>query len=194
MPYDIRLVKLINGETVVGKWDEESKRLKELAILQTVPTQQGVQMVLMPFGYPFETEIGAALGGCPCLATAIGETDRAARLIDGQIAAANIAKGEAARQAGAAGGQQNREPDVPAVDGDGRGEVDPRIACGQRDIGALDEEGYLTITGRKKELIVTAGGKNVAPAALEDPIRANPIIGQVVVVGDRKPSPRCSRT
>ena len=55
------------------------------------------------------------------------------------------------------------------------------------DIGVLDDEGYLTITGRKKELIVTAGGKNVAPAALEDPIRANPIIGQVVVVGDRKP-------
>ena len=55
------------------------------------------------------------------------------------------------------------------------------------DIGSLDDEGYLTITGRKKEIIVTAGGKNVAPAALEDPIRANPIVGQVVVVGDQKP-------
>ncbi|TFB52029.1 AMP-dependent synthetase/ligase [Cryobacterium tagatosivorans] len=55
------------------------------------------------------------------------------------------------------------------------------------DIGAFDEEGFLTITGRKKELIVTAGGKNVAPAALEDPIRANSLVGQVVVVGDRKP-------
>ncbi len=55
------------------------------------------------------------------------------------------------------------------------------------DIGALDEDGYLTITGRKKEIIVTAGGKNVAPAALEDPIRANTVIGQVVVVGDQKP-------
>ncbi|QCQ15747.1 AMP-dependent synthetase/ligase [Microbacterium sp. RG1] len=55
------------------------------------------------------------------------------------------------------------------------------------DLGSLDEDGYLTITGRKKEIIVTAGGKNVAPAALEDPIRANPIIGQVVVVGDQKP-------
>jgi len=55
------------------------------------------------------------------------------------------------------------------------------------DIGELDEDGYLTITGRKKEIIVTAGGKNVAPAQLEDPIRANPIIGQVVVVGDQKP-------
>jgi len=55
------------------------------------------------------------------------------------------------------------------------------------DIGSFDEDGYLTITGRKKEIIVTAGGKNVAPAGLEDPIRANPIVGQVVVVGDQKP-------
>ncbi len=55
------------------------------------------------------------------------------------------------------------------------------------DIGALDDDGFLTITGRKKEIIVTAGGKNVAPAGLEDPIRSNPIVGQVVVVGDQKP-------
>lgn len=55
------------------------------------------------------------------------------------------------------------------------------------DLGSLDSDGYLTITGRKKEIIVTAGGKNVAPAALEDPIRANPLVGQVVVVGDQKP-------
>lgn len=55
------------------------------------------------------------------------------------------------------------------------------------DIGSIDSDGYLTITGRKKEIIVTAGGKNVSPAALEDPLRANPIVGQVVVVGDKKP-------
>ncbi|MBK0421524.1 long-chain fatty acid--CoA ligase [Leucobacter sp. CSA2] len=55
------------------------------------------------------------------------------------------------------------------------------------DLGSLDADGYLTITGRKKEIIVTAGGKNVSPAALEDPIRANTIISQVVVVGDQKP-------
>ena len=55
------------------------------------------------------------------------------------------------------------------------------------DIGAVDSDGYLTITGRKKEILVTAGGKNVAPAALEDPIRANPLVGQVIVVGDKKP-------
>jgi long-chain acyl-CoA synthetase len=54
------------------------------------------------------------------------------------------------------------------------------------DIGALDDDGYLTVTGRKKEIIVTAGGKNVAPAALEDPIRSNSLIGQVVVVGDQR--------
>ena len=55
------------------------------------------------------------------------------------------------------------------------------------DIGSFDDDGFLTITGRKKEIIVTAGGKNVSPAALEDPIRANPLVGQVVVVGDKKP-------
>ena len=55
------------------------------------------------------------------------------------------------------------------------------------DIGTMDSEGYLQITGRKKEIIVTAAGKNVAPAALEDPIRANPIIAHVIVVGDQKP-------
>ncbi|MFD1720794.1 AMP-dependent synthetase/ligase [Amnibacterium endophyticum] len=55
------------------------------------------------------------------------------------------------------------------------------------DIGSLDEDGHLMITGRKKEIIVTAGGKNVAPAELEDPIRANPVVSQVVVVGDQRP-------
>ncbi|MDY0910010.1 AMP-dependent synthetase/ligase [Microbacterium sp. CFBP9034] len=55
------------------------------------------------------------------------------------------------------------------------------------DLGSFDSEGFLSITGRKKEIIVTAAGKNVAPAVLEDPIRANPIVGQVVVVGDQKP-------
>ncbi|MCK6090046.1 AMP-dependent synthetase/ligase [Micrococcus endophyticus] len=55
------------------------------------------------------------------------------------------------------------------------------------DLGSLDEEGFLTITGRKKELLVTAGGKNVAPAMLEDAIRSDALISQVMVVGDAKP-------
>ncbi|HLS24270.1 MAG TPA: long-chain fatty acid--CoA ligase [Beutenbergiaceae bacterium] len=55
------------------------------------------------------------------------------------------------------------------------------------DLGALDSDGYLTITGRKKELIVTASGKNVVPSQLEDSLRAHPLISQCVVVGDRKP-------
>jgi long-chain acyl-CoA synthetase len=55
------------------------------------------------------------------------------------------------------------------------------------DLGSFDADGNLTITGRKKEIIVTAAGKNVAPAALEDPIRSNPVVGQVVVVGDQRP-------
>lgn len=55
------------------------------------------------------------------------------------------------------------------------------------DLGELDSDGYLTITGRKKEIIVTAAGKNVAPAVLEDRLRAHPLISQVVVVGDQRP-------
>jgi len=55
------------------------------------------------------------------------------------------------------------------------------------DIGELDDEGFLTITGRKKEMIVTAGGKNVAPAVLEDLIRMHAIISQCMVVGDGRP-------
>jgi long-chain acyl-CoA synthetase len=55
------------------------------------------------------------------------------------------------------------------------------------DLGRLDEDGYLFITGRKKELIVTAGGKNVAPAVLEDRLRAHPLVSQCMVVGDNQP-------
>ena len=55
------------------------------------------------------------------------------------------------------------------------------------DLGKLDDEGYLYIVGRKKELIVTSGGKNVAPAVLEDRLRAHPLISQCIVVGDNQP-------
>lgn len=55
------------------------------------------------------------------------------------------------------------------------------------DLGRLDDEGFLYIVGRKKELIVTAGGKNVAPAVLEDRLRAHPLVSQCIVVGDAKP-------
>ncbi|MGW4163511.1 AMP-dependent synthetase/ligase [Streptomyces sp. NPDC004788] len=55
------------------------------------------------------------------------------------------------------------------------------------DIGTLDEDGYLAITGRKKEILVTAGGKNVAPAVIEDRIRAHALVGECMVVGDGRP-------
>ncbi len=55
------------------------------------------------------------------------------------------------------------------------------------DLGSLDGEGYLRITGRKKEILVTAGGKNVAPNQLEDQLRAHPLISQCMVVGDGQP-------
>ena len=54
------------------------------------------------------------------------------------------------------------------------------------DIGHLDDDGFLTITGRKKEILVTASGKNVAPAQLEDQIRADGLISQVIVIGDNQ--------
>ena len=55
------------------------------------------------------------------------------------------------------------------------------------DIGELDHEGFLSITGRKKELLITAGGKNVIPAFLEDRLRAHPLVSQCIVVGDQMP-------
>ena len=55
------------------------------------------------------------------------------------------------------------------------------------DLGKLDEDGFLYIVGRKKELIVTAGGKNVAPAVLEDRLRSHPLVSQCMVVGDNQP-------
>ncbi|MFY9332143.1 MAG: AMP-dependent synthetase/ligase [Candidatus Nanopelagicales bacterium] len=55
------------------------------------------------------------------------------------------------------------------------------------DIGEIDDDGFVRITGRKKELLVTAGGKNVAPAVLEDRLRANYLVSQCIVVGDGQP-------
>ncbi|GAA0628355.1 AMP-dependent synthetase/ligase [Streptomyces crystallinus] len=55
------------------------------------------------------------------------------------------------------------------------------------DIGALDEDGYLTITGRKKEILVTSGGKSVSPVALEERVRAHPLVAQCIVVGNDRP-------
>ncbi|MBP2702463.1 long-chain fatty acid--CoA ligase [Microbispora sp. RL4-1S] len=65
--------------------------------------------------------------------------------------------------------------------------IDPEGWFHTGDVGRLDDDGYLLITGRKKEILVTAGGKNVAPAPLEDAIRAHRLISQVMVVGDDRP-------
>jgi long-chain acyl-CoA synthetase len=59
------------------------------------------------------------------------------------------------------------------------------------DLGELDDEGFLKVTGRKKEIIVTAGGKNVAPAVLEDALRAHALVSQCMVVGDNRPFIAC---
>ncbi|HEX6360043.1 long-chain fatty acid--CoA ligase [Actinophytocola sp.] len=71
---------------------------------------------------------------------------------------------------------QNEAATAEAIDGDGW------FATG--DLGTLDEDGYLKITGRKKEILVTSGGKNVAPSVIEDRIAAHPLVGQALVVGD----------
>ena len=74
---------------------------------------------------------------------------------------------------------ENDEATAAALDADGW------FATG--DLGDVDDDGYVRVTGRKKEIIVTAGGKNVAPAVLEDRVRAHPVVSQCLVVGDGKP-------
>jgi long-chain acyl-CoA synthetase len=69
--------------------------------------------------------------------------------------------------------------------------IDPEGWFHTGDLGELDADGFLSITGRKKEIIVTAGGKNVAPAVLEDTVRAHPLISQAMVVGDQQPFIAC---
>lgn len=63
MAYDIRMFKLVTGELVIGKYDAEKDTVNEVATLQTVPTQQGVQMMMLPYGYPFESEFSGSIEG-----------------------------------------------------------------------------------------------------------------------------------
>ena len=61
MAYDIRMAKLVTGEMVLGKFDTDAHAINDPAVIQTVPTQQGVQMLLMPYGYPFENDFTGSL-------------------------------------------------------------------------------------------------------------------------------------
>jgi long-chain acyl-CoA synthetase len=82
-----------------------------------------------------------------------------------------------------AGYWQNKAATAETLD------VDGWLSTG--DLGELDNDGFLRVTGRKKDLIVTAGGKNVAPAVLEDRLRAHPLISECIVVGDGRPYIAC---
>ncbi len=72
-----------------------------------------------------------------------------------------------------------------------RDALDPDGWLRTGDTGILDDEGFLQVTGRKKELIITAGGTHVAPDVLEDRIRANPLVSQAVVIGEGRPYVTC---
>ena len=65
--------------------------------------------------------------------------------------------------------------------------LDPEAWLHTGDIGVVDDEGYLSIVDRKKELIITAGGKNISPANIEAALKAHPLVGQAAVIGDRRP-------
>ena len=69
MSYDIRLVKLVSGEMVLGEFDAAGRSIKAPAALQSLPTQQGVQMMIMPYGYPFEQEFSGSIAAAHILFT-----------------------------------------------------------------------------------------------------------------------------
>jgi len=61
MAYNVKLVKLITGDMVLAKWNEQKQVLEDPATLQIIPTQNGVQMMLLPFGYPFDSELSGEI-------------------------------------------------------------------------------------------------------------------------------------
>ncbi len=61
MAYTIKQAKLVTGEMVIGKFNEETNCIDDTAIMQTVPTKEGVQMMILPYGYPFEGEFCASV-------------------------------------------------------------------------------------------------------------------------------------
>ena len=61
MAYDIRMAKLVTGEIAIGKFDTTASVINDPAVMQTVPTQQGVQMMLVPFGYPFDNSFEGSI-------------------------------------------------------------------------------------------------------------------------------------
>lgn len=123
---------------------------------------------------PLRPRLGTV--GWPLPGTAVRIADDGEVLLSGGQVFGGYWDGERGEPAGAGSGSGSAPGSSP-----GSGQW---FATG--DVGALDEDGYLTITGRKKDLIITSGGKNVAPAPLEDWLRAHPLVGQCMVVGDNR--------
>jgi long-chain acyl-CoA synthetase len=122
-------------------------------------TETGGGITAQPLGRELSGTVGQALPGTDIMVADDGEI-----LVRGPSVFQGYVNNEAATHAALRGGW---------------------LATG--DLGRLDSEGYLTITGRKKDVIVTSGGKSVAPAALEQRLRMHPLIHQAVVVGDNRP-------
>ncbi len=61
MGYDIRMARLVSGESIIGKYNAEKQQIDDPAVLQTVQAQQGVQVMMLPFGYPFDNQYGGSI-------------------------------------------------------------------------------------------------------------------------------------
>ena len=61
MAYEIKLVKIVTGEMVIGKFDASANAINDVAVIQTIPTQQGVQIMLLPYGYPFDQDFSGSI-------------------------------------------------------------------------------------------------------------------------------------
>ena len=111
-----------------------------------------------------------------------------ARTASARSAGAPRLRGQDRRGRRDPGSQRDRVPRLLQGPGGDRGGLSARTAgCSTGDVAELDADGYITITDRKKDILVTAGGKNVAPQNLENDLKTSKYVSQALVVGDRQP-------